>query len=470
MQVEIVRGIIKMGIEGQRFKDQREAVERLIQRGWRASLRMQSFVTGLLYVALDFHPGTPVTLLGLDPKHHEVPTIPSDMDQLKATLQQAMGELKKIPLEALFSEILGTLKRANNLLEMPEIKQTLVALYDVVGVAERLLRNADSQVVPLGSKVGGAADAVRGTLGQAKKSLAKLTNMVLLALKQAEKTLGSGGRDPRRPHTHPRRRRPSGPSGRSRIRSNVVLKPCYTAKANRRETMRRCLPAGILALLSVCLLGLSGCASSPPTRFYVLPSLTSAETTPPAAPRDLTIGVGPVTLPPYLDRPQIVTRASRARLLLGEFDQWAASLQDIVTRTLAENLSLLIPTDRVLLYPWSRTTEPDYQATVEVLQFDASPSGEVVLAVRWRLLSANEKELVVRQARFTAAAGRQDYEATVLAMGRTLEALSQDMAAALLTLVQPAPRSEQGAQESLPAVARNRPSNQRPRKANGSSR
>jgi uncharacterized protein len=234
--------------------------------------------------------------------------------------------------------------------------------------------------------------------------------------------------------------------------------------------MHHRLSVGVLTLLGVCLLGLSGCGSSPPTRFYVLPSLTGAETAPPAAPRDLTIGVGPVTLPPYLDRLQIVTRASRARLVLGEFDQWAASLQDSVPRVLAENLSLLIPTDRVLLHPWSRTTEPDYQVTVDVTQFDAGPSGEVVLAARWRILSANEKELVIRKARFTAAAGRQGYEATVSAMGHTLDALSQDIAAALLTIVQQAPRSEKGAHETLPAVAKHRPLNQRPRKANGSSR
>src|SRR2546430_14448306 len=172
-------------------------------------------------------------------------------------------------------------------------------------------------------------------------------------------------------------RRRSGPSGRSRICSTVTRKPCYAA--NRREPMRYCLPAGVLALLGVCLLGLHGCASSPPTRLYVLPSLTGAETAPPAAQRDLTIGVGPVTLHPYLDRPQIVTRASRARLILGEFDQWGAPLRDSVTRALAENLSLLVPTDRVVLHPWARTTVPDYQVTVEVLQFDAGPGGEVIL-------------------------------------------------------------------------------------------
>ena len=154
--------------------------------------------------------------------------------------------------------------------------------------------------------------------------------------------------------------------------------------------MRRCLPGWVLAMLSVLLLGLHGCASSPPTRFYVLPSLTGADPVLPAAQRDLTIGVGPVTLHPSLDRPQIVTRVSRARLILGEFDQWGAPLRDGVTRSLAENLSLLVPTDRVVLHPWSRTTVPDYQVTVEVTQFDAGPGGEVVLAARWQILNADE--------------------------------------------------------------------------------
>jgi uncharacterized lipoprotein YmbA len=203
---------------------------------------------------------------------------------------------------------------------------------------------------------------------------------------------------------------------------------------------------------------------------YVLPSLTDAGTAPPAALRDLTIGVGPVTLHPYLDRLQIVTRASRARLILGEFDQWAAPLQDTITRALAENLSRLIPTDRVLLHPWSRTAEPDYQVRVEVEQFDASPSGEVVLAARWRILSTDEKDLVMRKARLTAAAGGQDYEATVIAMGSTLDALSQDIAAALLMLVPQASQSKQGAHESSPAVAGPRLLHQRPRKVKGSSR
>jgi paraquat-inducible protein B len=250
VKVELVQGSIKVSDGG--FKNHQQAVEGLIQQGARVSLRMQSFVTGVLYVAIDFHPGTPIRLLGLDPRYPELPTIPSDMDVLKSTVQQLMADLGKLPLEAVLNEVLGLLKRANSLvglpelrqalvslqgvvlaadrllqradtlLELPELRQALVSLQDVVLAADRLLQRTDAQVSALGPKLGGAADtaratladaqkllrnvdgqvtplassaqdtlaAARGTLGQANKSLVKLTDAASPALKQAEQTLG----------------------------------------------------------------------------------------------------------------------------------------------------------------------------------------------------------------------------------------------------------------------------------------
>jgi phospholipid/cholesterol/gamma-HCH transport system substrate-binding protein len=228
VKIELVKGVLRVGAEGQLFKDPHETVERLIQKGVRASLRMQSFVTGLLFVALDFHPDTPIKLMGLDPAYPEVPTIPSDMDQLKSSIQQAMAELKKLPLDAVLAEVLTVLKRAGTLLETPELKQALVALYDVMTNARQLLANADTQVGSLGPKLGGTAEvaskaletlrvtlldaqklvrdvdgqvaplaggaketlaAARSTLGQAQKSLVTLTDAAMPVLKDADKTL-----------------------------------------------------------------------------------------------------------------------------------------------------------------------------------------------------------------------------------------------------------------------------------------
>jgi uncharacterized lipoprotein YmbA len=199
----------------------------------------------------------------------------------------------------------------------------------------------------------------------------------------------------------------------------------------------------VLAPCGVALLVLSGClGSTPPTQFYLMPSLTTPDTAPPASAdrRDLTLGIGPVTVPPYLDRPQIVTRTSPAKLVLADFDQWAGPLADTIARVLVDNLSLLIPTERVVHYPWPRTIEPDYQMPVEVLQFDRGPGGQIVLAARWNLLDRNAQQLVLRTSRISQAAGGADYEATVTAMGRTLEVLAQDMATTLRSMAQPAPR------------------------------
>jgi uncharacterized lipoprotein YmbA len=206
--------------------------------------------------------------------------------------------------------------------------------------------------------------------------------------------------------------------------------------------MHQLLRSRVLAPCGVALLVLSGClGSTPPTQWYLVPPLTSPDTALPASTgqRDLTLGVGPVTVPPYLDRPQLVTRTSRAKLVLADLDQWAAPLPDTIARVLAENLSLLIPTERVVLHPWPRTLDPDYQVTVEVWQFERAPGNQVVLVARWSLLDRDGKALALRTSRLSLAAGWADYEATVTAMGRTLEVLAQDMATTLRSMAPPVP-------------------------------
>src|SRR6266498_1510380 len=132
-------------------------------------------------------------------------------------------------------------------------------------------------------------------------------------------------------------RRPPIRSAPSLTCSSATPKPCSVAKGDRREPMPQRATRPVLASLSGVLLVLGGCLGTPPTRFYLLPALTDVSSPAAMGERTLTIGVGPVTLPPYLDRLQIVTRASQAQLHLAEFDQWAASLQDTVARVLAEN-------------------------------------------------------------------------------------------------------------------------------------
>jgi uncharacterized protein len=173
-----------------------------------------------------------------------------------------------------------------------------------------------------------------------------------------------------------------------------------------------------------------GCASQP-SRFYLLSALPNSDTAAVGTPGEQgpTLAVGPVTLPRYLDRPQIVTRASPYEIKLAEFDRWAEALDINFSRVLAENLSLLLPTARVVTSPWPRATPIDYQITVDVAHFLSQVGGDSLLIADWILFKGEgQQALMTGRSRFNAAPGGLDYAAIVAAMSQTVASLSREIA------------------------------------------
>jgi uncharacterized lipoprotein YmbA len=157
-----------------------------------------------------------------------------------------------------------------------------------------------------------------------------------------------------------------------------------------------------------CLLAIGGCVSTQPSRFYLLTPLPRLEATPQVPPgaRGPAIGVGPVILPKYLDRPQIVTHASSYEVSVAEFERWAEPLEVNFARVFAENLASLIPTDRLAMYPWPRSTPIDYQVTLEVVEFLGRLGGESALIARWTLSRGEGQEVLAsRKSGFSATVG-----------------------------------------------------------------
>ena len=198
--------------------------------------------------------------------------------------------------------------------------------------------------------------------------------------------------------------------------------------------MRPFLRRLALVTLVVSPIGLGACASTP-SRFDILNTLTASETIPgTAAAQGPVIGVGPITVPKYLDRPQIITRSGRNQLGLGEFDRWAEPLQDNVLRVLGENLAFLIPTDQVLLHARPQSATLDYQVTVDMLHFDVWLGGESILLAHWSILDRAELPLLSQQASLNVLVGGGDYEAMVAALSELLARLSGDIAVAIQRL------------------------------------
>jgi uncharacterized lipoprotein YmbA len=192
----------------------------------------------------------------------------------------------------------------------------------------------------------------------------------------------------------------------------------------------------VRALLVVALaipLMLGGCTSQP-SRFYLLSAQLPPEATPLATSGEQkpTIGVGPVTLPRYLDRPQIVTRSSPYELKMAEFDRWAEALDANFARVLTENLSLLVPRSRVVASPWPRAVRLDYQVLVEVTHFLSELGGQSVLIADWMLFQGEGQQLLLSgRSRASVAAAGQDYATLVAAMSQTVAGLSREIATAI---------------------------------------
>jgi len=197
------------------------------------------------------------------------------------------------------------------------------------------------------------------------------------------------------------------------------------------------IPRHRLLLLGVGLLFVLGCASSPPTRFYTLSSLQEGgkELRESSSDQDLVIGVGPIKFPEYLDRTEIVTRSSHNKITLSGFDLWAGSLAEDFNRALAENLSVLLSTESVIVYPRPGSGLARYRITMDVIRFDGSLGGDVSLIARWAILEGKERKIVfARKSTIAEPSGAQGYEAMVAANSRALEKLSREIAEAIRTL------------------------------------
>jgi len=132
-------------------------------------------------------------------------------------------------------------------------------------------------------------------------------------------------------------------------------------------------------MTGLLLLGLlAGCGSSPPINYYVLSAQDGAARggdTP-------SLGVGPVTIPEYLNRANLITEREGNTLTIARFDQWAEPLEDGIKRVLAINLAGLMNTQNVYTYPWRPEQAPEYGIRINLLQLDAGDR-EATLTAEW---------------------------------------------------------------------------------------
>lgn len=191
-----------------------------------------------------------------------------------------------------------------------------------------------------------------------------------------------------------------------------------------------------VSLLSFLFLSLTACigGTSPPSQFYLLEPIDESDRSIIGAAAMPVIALGPVRIPRYIDRPQIVTASGTNSYQLSELNRWAESLDENISRVLAQNLSLLAPVEVVPVRTSNRARQAHLRVSVNILEFHVDPQGQAGLTAQWRL-SRGGVDLLSRQMSYRAQASTDDYAVMVAALNDCLNRMSREIAAAMLLIL-----------------------------------
>jgi len=144
------------------------------------------------------------------------------------------------------------------------------------------------------------------------------------------------------------------------------------------------------------------------------------------------IGVGPVTLAEYIDRPNLVVAETAHQLSVAEDHRWAGDLSASVSRVTAANLGRRLGTGNVRTYPWQSDSGMRWQITLDVRQLHAGSDGHAVIEAGWRAYSLPDRGIKASRTFTDREPLEADgYDALVAAQSRLLSRMADDIAAHL---------------------------------------
>jgi uncharacterized lipoprotein YmbA len=184
----------------------------------------------------------------------------------------------------------------------------------------------------------------------------------------------------------------------------------------------------------LCAAAIGGGCTSPASHFYTLSQTATSTATPTVAPSNLSLVVGPVSIPAALDLPQIVVSTGPNQVTLDEFNRWASPLQDNVSRVVAENLAVLLGTPHVSLFQTSLDANADYRVAIEIQGFESAPGEAATLNAVWIVRRIKDGKTQAGRTTVREPLSEKGFDALAAGHSRALGRMSQDIADAVLAL------------------------------------
>lgn len=141
------------------------------------------------------------------------------------------------------------------------------------------------------------------------------------------------------------------------------------------------------------------------------------------------IGVGPVNIPEYLNRPQIVTRGKDGLMNIAQFDRWAEYLDASMLRMIDEDLELMLPEAHILKFTWNILSPIKYQVGIDVIRMESDLDNNLSLLVHWNIFDLEHKKAVFSKSmELIQPISPHDYSGLCEALSKACLELSMEIA------------------------------------------
>lgn len=192
-----------------------------------------------------------------------------------------------------------------------------------------------------------------------------------------------------------------------------------------------------ISVACFCLI-LNGCAlmrTTPAPRFYVLRTDSAVAIgragggVPNPVNSAVFIGVGPVKIPEYHNRPQMVTQDKEKMIKFAQFDRWGESLNIGMERIIGEGLLGMLPGAQVVLYPWNQSIEVKYKVVIDIIRFDSELDKDLLLVAQWMVIDVQDSEtLTIKRSEFRKSIIPQTYSGLAKTLSSACVSLSKEIA------------------------------------------
>jgi paraquat-inducible protein B len=164
----------------QETMDDKRVNELIYDFGMRAQLQQQSFITGLLYVALDLFPDTKVELV-LPPDgapYTEIPCLPTTLEQAQAKFQQIFERISRIDFDALGKSVNGALEGVSRLVNSPQVYANLDALQGTLGEVRGAAADLRARIPTLSHSLSGTTNDLHAAVQRLQASLDRFDSLI----------------------------------------------------------------------------------------------------------------------------------------------------------------------------------------------------------------------------------------------------------------------------------------------------